>query len=78
MQEIKNQIKEQGIYFNLSRSNEDIPDGYPALLRSRRHVPSLMPLETLKKTAELQDLEGVHGLMSWIKYRELGDENTAE
>ena len=75
---MENQIKVQGIYCNLSRSNENVPDGSAALLKSRRHVPRSDAVETWKKGAKLEDLEGVSGLMSWIKYRELGDKNTAE
>ena len=42
-------MKVQGIYLNLSRRNEDIPDGSAALLKSRRHLPKSDAVETWKK-----------------------------
>ena len=55
-----------------------MPDGSGALLKSRKHMPKSDTVETQKKAAELQDLEGVSGVMSWIKYKELGDEDAAK
>ena len=61
-----------------SRSNEDISDLSAALLKSIGNVPKSDTVETRKQAAELQDLEGFSRLMSWMKYKELGDKDTAE